>query len=51
MGLLLRSRANGVLGLVIFYCTLVSLRGHDDGRPVVNIQDYELAGEGEIYGG
>jgi hypothetical protein len=33
------------LGMVIFYCTLVSLRGHDAGRPVTHIQDYELAGE------
>lgn len=38
-------------GLVIFYCTLLSLRGHDDGKVVTKIQDYELAGETELYGG
>ena len=42
---------NIVSGLVIFYCTLLSLRGHDDGKVVTKIQDYELAGEKELYGG
>jgi hypothetical protein len=42
---------NLVLGLAIFHCTLLSLRGHDNGKPVTNIQDYELAGETEVFGG
>jgi hypothetical protein len=47
----IKGRANSVLGLVIFYCTLLSLRGHDDGKPVAKIQDYELDGEKEMFGG
>ncbi|KAF7509976.1 hypothetical protein GJ744_007290 [Endocarpon pusillum] len=37
--------------LVIFHCTLLSLRGHDASKPVTNIQDYELAGEAEYFTG
>ncbi|ERF75288.1 hypothetical protein EPUS_00080 [Endocarpon pusillum Z07020] len=37
--------------LVIFHCTLLSLRGHDACKPVTNIQDYELAGEKEYFTG
>jgi hypothetical protein len=47
----LRSTTDCALGLVIFYCTLLSLRGHDDGKPVTKIQDYELAGEENIFAG
>lgn len=38
-------------GMVIFYCTLLSLRSHDGGRPISNIPDHELDGEQEIFGG
>ncbi|ERF70930.1 hypothetical protein EPUS_06715 [Endocarpon pusillum Z07020] len=37
--------------LVVFYCTLLSLRGHDSCMPVTNIQDYELVGEAELFAG
>ena len=47
----LRSKTDVALGLVIFYCTLLSLRGHDDGKPVTKIQDYELAGEAAVFAG
>jgi hypothetical protein len=47
----MRRAINRHPGLVIFHCTLLSLRGHDDGKPVTNIQDHELAGESELFGG
>lgn len=37
--------------MVIFYCTILALRSQDGGRPVVKIQDYELEGEEELFGG
>lgn len=46
-----KDRINVVTGLAIFHCTLLSLRGHDDGKPVTHIQDHELAGEEEVFGG
>ena len=37
--------------MVIFYCTFLALRSQDSGRPVENIEDYELEDEEEIFGG
>lgn len=37
--------------MVMFYCTFLALRSQDGGHPVDRIQDYELAGEEEIFGG
>jgi hypothetical protein len=37
--------------MVIFYCTFLALRGQDSGHPISHIQDFELWGEEELYGG
>ncbi|KAJ5167973.1 uncharacterized protein N7482_003567 [Penicillium canariense] len=37
--------------MVAFYVAFLALRSQDAGHPVVNIRDYELDGEREIYGG
>jgi hypothetical protein len=37
--------------MVIFYCTFLALRSQDSGRPVDNIEDYELEDEEEVFGG
>ncbi|KAL3464423.1 hypothetical protein BJX64DRAFT_96561 [Aspergillus heterothallicus] len=36
--------------MVIFYCTFLSLRSEDSGRPVEQIRDYELNHEEELFG-
>ncbi|KAJ5918856.1 hypothetical protein N7454_010000 [Penicillium verhagenii] len=37
--------------MVVFFCSFLALRSQDAGRPIENIQDYELADEEELYGG
>ena len=44
-------RANRLLGLVLFFCTFLSLRSHDDGHRYSHIRDFELKGEAEYFGG
>ncbi|KAL2854847.1 hypothetical protein BJY01DRAFT_25402 [Aspergillus pseudoustus] len=36
--------------MVLFYCTFLSLRSEDSGRPVKQIRDYELNHEEELFG-
>ncbi|KAL2814920.1 hypothetical protein BJX63DRAFT_420543 [Aspergillus granulosus] len=36
--------------MVLFYCTFLSLRSEDSGRPVGQIRDYELNHEEELFG-
>jgi len=38
-------------GLVLFHCTFLSLRSHDSGKPVKDIQDYELRDETPFFAG
>ena len=37
--------------MVLFYCTFMALRSQDSGKPIRQIDDHELAGEKEIFGG
>ena len=42
--------ADMLLGLVLFFCTFLSLRSHDLGQPYTHIRDFELQGEAEHFG-
>lgn len=37
--------------MVLFFCTFLALRSQDSGKPIRQIQDHELVGEKEIFGG
>ena len=37
--------------MTLFFCTFLALRSQDSGRPISQIDDHELAGEKEIFGG